>query len=514
MAYLMGVDLGSTSIKAVVYDPLGNHISSGSVPTPLSHLDPTHPTWCVWEPDKIWESVVACIRQALSQLGSPQEVTALAVTGFGMDGLPMDKDGKPLYPLISWHCPRTIPQSEAFAKQVGAKRIFDITGKQVMAIDSIYRMIWLKENHPELLERTYKWLLIEDFVNYMLCGEYATDYSMATCTSVFRQDIRDWSDELIAEAGIPRSIFPKAMQSGQVLGQVLASAAVQTGLSPATRVVLGGHDYICGAYAVGAINDDVMLDVTGTWEMLVQASSVLNTSQAAFESGYYMEGHVAKDRYCAVGGTVSGDMTEWMRNHLSEKEAAEAEKAGASIWQEITKTVEKASPRSGCFFLPHFSGAGAPQFNPNSMGAFVGLQNSVSKADMMRAVFEGLDYQFRRMVESFAKYKLGNAQRIIATGGATRNTFWLQNKADVTGMPIEVPTVHEATPLGAAMLAGLGTGVYKNDAEAVASVRKSSVLYQPDMKLHAMYDEYYKAIYCKLQDALAEINREISVRFR
>lgn len=210
MAYLMGIDLGSTSIKAVVYDETGNMIACGSQPTPLTHDNPDQPTWCVWDPKRIWDCVVYASMEATSKIKNVEEIKAVAVTGFGMDGLPMDRDGNPLYPMISWHCPRTIPQYEAFTRRIGAENIFHRTGKRAQAIDTIYRMQWVQENHPEIMDATDKWLLIEDYINYMLCGVKATDYSMATCTSAFDQRTHDWCDDLLREAGISKSIFPKA----------------------------------------------------------------------------------------------------------------------------------------------------------------------------------------------------------------------------------------------------------------------------------------------------------------
>ena len=513
MRYLMGIDLGSTSIKAVIYDYSGNPVSYGTQPTPLSHLDPAQPTWSVWEPEKIWACVKLSVRQALSGVSSPDDVGAVAVTGFGMDGLPLDKSGAPLYSMISWHCPRTIPQSRSFSEKIGKKRIFELTGKQVMDIDSIYRMLWLKENHPELLEAADKWLLIEDFINFKLCGVQASDYSMATCTSVFDQRSRSWSKELIEAAGIPLSLFPPVYQSGTPLGTILPSAAEETGLAKTTQVVLGGHDFICGAYAVGAIDSNVLLDLTGTWEMLLLATDRVNLSDDLYDSGYYIEGHVATNRYMYVGSFISGDMTEWLKHHLSACDPGTL--AGSNPWPAIIKAVEEAPLGSrGCFFLPHFSGAGAPFRDPNSMGAFLGLQNIVSRGDMMRAVFEGLDYQFRMMLESFQSYRLGTPERIIATGGAAKNAFWMQNKADITGLSLTVPDVYEATPLGAAMLAGLGCGVYKNDAEAVQAVQKPSVTYDPDESKYRQYSQYYNEVFCTLQKELCGINHKLSSLFR
>ena len=515
MAYLMGIDLGSTSIKAVVYDETGNMIACGSQPTPLTHDNPDQPTWCVWDPKRIWDCVVYASMEATSKIKNVEEIKAVAVTGFGMDGLPMDRDGNPLYPMISWHCPRTIPQYEAFTRRIGAENIFHRTGKRAQAIDTIYRMQWVQENHPEIMDATDKWLLIEDYINYMLCGVKATDYSMATCTSAFDQRTHDWCDDLLREAGISKSIFPKAYQAGRVLGTILPMAARETGLAPGTVVVLGGHDYICAALATGAIDESVLLDITGTWEMLVLATDQISLTDKLYESGYYLEGHVAKGKCCYVGSTVSGDMTEWMRKNLCAEERMIASAQEVDVWTAIIDACHKSPPGSnGCMFLPHFSGAGAPNRNPNSMGAYVGLHNAVRKRDMMRSVMEGLDYQFRMMVESFTENRLGSPQRIIATGGAAYNKFWMQNKADITGHCLEVPELYEATPLGAAMVAGLGIGIYDNEQQAVEAVRRKVTVYEPDHALHEQYNDYYQNIYVHLQDALKDINHAISKRFR
>ncbi|MEA5004262.1 MAG: FGGY-family carbohydrate kinase, partial [Christensenella sp.] len=514
MGYLMGIDIGSTTIKAVVYDDRGNHIASGSQQTPLTY-DKKQPAWCVWEPQRIWDCVVYSIMEALSKLPDPHTVTALAVTGFGMDGLPLDAEGKPLYPIISWHCPRTIPQSEALSKKAGAKYIFEQTGKQVQSIDSVYRMMWMQENHPQIMEQTKTWLLIEDFVNFMLCGEMATDYSMATTTSVFDVKTHEWCKSLIDQAGVPDTIFPHPRQAGHVLAEVLPMVARQTGLSPQTKVVLGGHDYICGALAVGAIDEGVLMDITGTWEMVVQASAKADTSEQIFNSGFYIEGHVVPERYCYVGCTVSGDMTEWLKKNLAAEEKLIAETQGIGIWDAITQACGQSVAGSrGCIFLPHFSGAGTPYHDADSMGAFLGMHNQIRNQDMIRSVIEGLNYQFRMMVDAFAGNCLGEAQKIVAIGGATRNGFWMQNKADVVGCRLEVPAIYEATPLGAAMVAGMGTGVFKDAREAVEAVRKDVVVYEPDRAAHEIYEEYYQNIYCKLQFVLKDINREISKRVR
>lgn len=515
MAYLLGIDLGSTTIKAVIYDENGRMVSQGSRPTVLSHPDPAHPTWCVWEPEDIWDAVCQAVRQSLSRMTQPVSVKGVAVTGFGMDGLPLGTDGQPMYPLISWHCPRTNDIAREFSERIGQEHIFGIAGAQMMTIHSIYRMIWMKRNHPEILDRTDKWLLIEDYVNFRLCGEMATDYSMAWNTSVLDQRKKSWSSELIGHAGIPESIFPEIRPSGTVLGALTPAAAVQTGLSPDTQVVLGGHDYICAALAAGAVNDDVVMDVTGTWEMVLQASATLSHDRRIFDSGYYVENHVAKDRFCFVASTVCGDMTEWLKNNLAAEEQAEAVRMGTNVWKLLMdKAAKSPAGAHGCFFLPHFSGAGAPAIDPGSMGAYIGLQNAVDKGDIIRATIEGLNYQFYSMIEALEQALAVSPGRICAVGGATNNAFWMQNKADVCNKMIEVPELYEATPLGAAMLAGIGVGVYKDEQEAISSVKRPGITYEPVRRRAEQYAEYYHEIYKKIYGALRDVHHTISRKFR
>ncbi len=201
MDCLMGIDLGSTSLKAVVYDLDGNKVAGGSRPTERFHPNPEHPDWTVWQPEQIWGGTAEAIREAVARLPGSARICAVAVTGMGMDGLPVDEQGNWLYPLISWHDPRTVPQLQWWLDNIGAEKQFSIGGNPVWPINSALRMRWVAEHEPEIYRRTHKWLLIEDFLNFMLCGRHVTDYSMASCTLLFDQRTLQWSDELLAPVG-------------------------------------------------------------------------------------------------------------------------------------------------------------------------------------------------------------------------------------------------------------------------------------------------------------------------
>ena len=175
-----------------------------------------HPEWTVWQPEQIWGGTAEAIRDALAEIGDPAQVKAVAVTGMGLDGVPMDEQGCWLYPFISWHDMRTLPQFEWWKANIGAEKTFLTGGWPLWATSTALRILWMQEHEPEILARTDKWLLIEDFLNLMLCGCKATDYTMASCTAVFDQARHTWSDELLAQAGIPRRLFSDPLPSGTV----------------------------------------------------------------------------------------------------------------------------------------------------------------------------------------------------------------------------------------------------------------------------------------------------------
>jgi xylulokinase len=509
----MGIDLGSTSLKAVIYDLAGNPIASSSRPTERYNPYPEHPEWTVWQPEQIWGGTAAAIKEAVSQLDDPRRIKGVAVTGMGMDGVPMDEEGNWLYPFISWHDPRTAPQLSWWQEHIGAEKNFSIGGNTLWRFSTALRLVWMAEHEPEILARTDKWLLIEDFINFMLCGRRATDYTMASCTLLFDQCKLDWSDEILKLSGIERRLLCDASPSGTLLGEVSPSAAEATGLAMGTPVVLGGHDYLCGALPVGAFQPGVVLDVTGTWEIILTAIPQPVLTPEVQKTGMTVEAHVARDMYAAWGGAVAADMLEWYRKEYGLEAKQRAQKEGGVDWDYLVAEAAAAPAGAhGVMFLPHMSTAGCPVVDARSMGGFVGLSSFVTKGDLLRAIIEGLDYQFLDIV-NVMRAGLGiRPEKFVVVGGAVRNRFWMQNKADVVGVPIEVPEVEEATPLGAAILAGMGVGLYKNEQDAFQHVYRPGRTYEPDLSLASKYADWFE-VYKQLYPALKSISHQLYDRF-
>jgi xylulokinase len=332
-----------------------------------------------------------------------------------------------------------------------------------------------------------------------------TDFSMGSNYSAMIQQTHTWSDRIISALKLPGHILPTPTQSGTVLGKILPSVAAEIGLSGDELVVLGGHDYICAALAAGIRSGGDLMDINGTWEMLVKGMTKADTTYT--DSYFYMESHVARNLWCGISAAVSGDMMEWLKNNYGNP-------ADEKVWENLMAEAESAAPGSrGCTFLPHFSGSNAPLIEPTSLGAYIGMNNQINRADIIRATVEGLTYKTREMLEAMMANSNEKLAVIKATGGAIKNRFWMQCKADVLGVPVETPELYEATPLGAAMLAGIGAGLYKDEEDAVKAVYKSGASYEPDMHNHERYSDYYRNIYVKIQGSLSEVNTAIFNRF-
>ncbi|MDR3182825.1 MAG: hypothetical protein LBT89_07910 [Planctomycetaceae bacterium] len=501
---LLGIDLGSTSVKAVLYDTAGNAAAQDSTPMRRFHPSDVHPEWTVWEPAALWDDVAAVCRNVISAAGNAAVIKGIAVTGMGVDGLPMTDDGTALYPLISWLDPRTEHQYEWWMNNIGSEITYRIGGNPVWAMNSACRMLWIKENEPDIFRRTYKWLLIEDFINYRLTGRFATDYSMASYTMLFDKKRRCWSDELSRLADIPAAILPEILPSSSFLGTVTAAAAKKTALKEGTPVYLGGNDHICSSLPVGAFREGCIMNITGTWETVCLVSPTPPEDTALGESGIMTQANVLSDRYTIWGGNPAGEMIEWYRRSV----AAALETKQTPDWDALIAAAQESPPGcGGVMFLPHLDGCKCPWVDPRSRGAFIGLNTRTSHSEMFRSVIEGLGYQILTVIRLMEASVQMQAAELIATGGGTRNRFWMQNKADMTGLRVRIPAVGEATVLGAAILAGIGAGVYRDAEDAFVQVGRTGETLEPNEKLTAFYNARLP-LFRSLYEATAPLHRQ------
>ena len=498
---IAAIDLGSTSIKVFVYDADGRCVASASRPTErYNPCADKHPDWVFWNPDGIWGGVCAAFRDVTASVDA-HKIKGVAVTGMGMDGVPVDAQGNALYPFISWHCGRTVPQAKWWEEHVGQDRTFAIAGLPPWAMTGVMRVRWMMEHEPDILRAAHKWLLIEDYVNCRLCGAMATDPSMASCMLLFDQQARQWSEELVAASGIPRGLLPGVLPSGTRLGEVHAEAARLTGLAEGTPVILGGHDHLCGTLPVGAHCPGIVSNVMGSWEILIATVSRAVCDPKLGRSGICVQSQVAPGRYAVWGGAPSASALNWCRELTGD----DKETWDASFARCAADTQPGAG---GAVFLPYLFAATCPVNDPAATGAFIGLRNTTRKADLFRAVVEGLNYQFLHILQTMERSMQTRFGRIVVSGGATQNTFWMQNKADISGMDVEVSAIQDTSPLGAAILAGVAAGVWPDIDAAVGRVKGDTRVFHPCPENHKRYQplvEVYQGLAAALHPAHAAL---------
>ncbi|MHB1294287.1 MAG: FGGY-family carbohydrate kinase [Anaerolineae bacterium] len=502
MQLLLGVDLGTTNIKAVAYTVDGRPVAQASSPTPTTIEGVRQASQ---NPSELYGACAQAIRQVTAQLSPADTIIGLAMASVGEAGVPLDAHGQPVYPIIAWYDERPRPQAEQLAERVTEKTLYHISGLPMGHTFTLNKLLWLRACQPGVFSRLRAWLCISDYVAYRLTGERCMGYSLASRTLALDLRRRAWSEELLSLAGVDAAIFPPLQPEGSPVGRVSAEAARQTGLVEGTPVFVGGHDHVCGALAMGAFEPGRVLDSTGTTEAeLVTLTDVAPHLDAA-DLSFCLGCHVASGRYYALGSILgAGSMISWLADLLWP--GAQADR-GQAI-QALTEAAA-TSPRGakGLYVLPHLAGAGSPDRDSLARGVFVGLTLSQGRADMARATLEGLAYELRWLWEALERFSGHPIEQVISAGGGARNTFWSQIKADVTGRPLTIPQHTEAVALGAAMLAGIGAGIYRDAQEAHRQVDVPAGEVQPQMEDSDFYAGRYHALMAQVRPLAAELGR-------
>lgn len=487
MGYLVGVDVGTTNTKAVLYDPeVGRVLAVASRPTRVHH---PRPDLSEYDPAEIWSAVVECIREATA--GRVADVQAISSTSMAEAGVPIDRSGRYLYPIISWLDNRSAPQAERWREWLGPAEAFRITGQTIQAKFSINKLMWLRENAPEVVERLHKWLCMEDFVLYKLSGADAIDYSLASRTFAFDQRALAWSPRMLDLAGFSEDVFPRAYPSGTAVGEVTPAASAETGLPAGAIVATGGHDHLCGSLAAGVVGPGALLDSMGTAESGLLLSDRFDPDPRLLEAGYCHYAHVIPGYYVTLFGLMGGGVLDWLVQQFW-PEARMPGLVRARCFDEALALAAAVPPgASGLVWLPHLGGGGTDQPDEQPRAALVGLTTALDRGHLVRALLESLCYWLRGKLETMEEIA-PVGPTITAIGGGARSALWMQVKANVTGREVRVPLVPEATALGAALLAGVGAGAFASTAEAAASVVRPTTVYAPDPARVAEYGQSYE----------------------
>ena len=508
--YILGLDIGTTGCKSIVFSPDGEIISSAYGEYKLYHR---RVEWSELNPIEAWNTIKRTIRRSVENGRiKPEEITALSTSVLGDAFIPVDKEGNPLYWSMTTFDARAVKQTRWWEENFGADEIYQITGQPLTSSMPIYplpKIQWLREHEPKVYEKTWKFLCWEEYVNMKLCEKPVTDFSVASRTMMFDITRKRWSEEILEVAGIDESLLPEVMPAGAVIGHISPKASEETGLSEDTLVVTGGHDQPCGALGAGLIESGPAMDATGTVECIGVILDRLVLNEQLRREGFAVHNYVIEDEYFLFGfNPTSGVILRWFRDNFAEKERMEADEKGINVYEILTSlAAESPIGARGLFFLPYFEGSGTPTFNRKARGVLLGLTLAHKKSDVLRALFEGLSYELRRNIEAIERHGT-RISEIRAIGGGARSDFWLRIKADVTGQPIVVPNVTEASSLGAAILAGVGSGVYRDIKEAVSGIYTERIKFIPRALNVEKYSRYYD-LYKRIYDALAGIFDEI-----
>jgi len=478
MAYFLGIDTSTTSSKALIIDESGKVITVASAP---HTLQTPKPLWSEQDPKEWWVAVSSSIKSALEKSGiRGDEVAAVGLTG-QMHGLVLlDGEGNVLRPAILWNDQRTQSQCDEIHQIIGKEKFISITGNVALTGFTAPKILWVKENEPELYAKAKHVLLPKDYIRLKLTGEYAMDRAGGAGTVLFDLKARDWSDEVLSALDIPRDWMPKTFEGTEVTGLINEEAAVLTGLKVGTPVVAGGGDQAAGAVGMGAVEPGVVSLTVGTSGVVFAT-----TPSALIEPAGRLHAfcHAAPGMWHFMGVMLSAaGSLQWYHDTLT---------PGMSF-DEITKEAESIPAGSeGLQFLPYLSGERTPYPDPMARGAFIGLTLRHSRGHMTRAVLEGVAFGLKDSFTLIQNAGLGEITQVRASGGGTKSALWRQIFASVLNAELVTVNTTEGGAYGAALLAGVSAGVWKDTASACKACIKITGSTLPDADQVKMYQKAY-----------------------
>lgn len=493
--YVIAHDLGTSGNKATLFSESGELVASYTCPYPTYYKEDN---WVEQSPEDWWKAICQTT-QALLKIVSASDIAGVALSGQMMGCLCVDRKGKPLRPHILYCDQRSLEEEACLMAKIDPYHFYEITGHRISASYSIEKLLWVKANEPEVFRSTYKMLNAKDYINFRLCGKMATDPSDASGTNAYDLNRWAWSEEIIEAAGLDLSLFPKVRSSVEVIGEVTAEASNATGLKRGTPVVCGGGDGSCAGVGVGCIRPGTVYNCLGSssWIALTVEKPIVDEQRRTMNWAHVVPGLLHPS------GTMqtAGSAYSWMVNTLCQYEQSVAEDSGKSVFDLIDDQIGKVPVGSNkLLFLPYLMGERTPRWNVDAKGAFVGLTLAHRHEDMLRAVMEGITLNLGYILHIFRSHL--PIDRLTVVGGGARNTIWQQMMADIYDAEIQVPNyLEEATSMGAAVLAGIGSGLFADFDVIDRFIRIQKTLYPiPEnvakyKALMQVFDQSYYALY-------------------
>lgn len=491
MKQLLGIDIGTSACKVAVFDTDGKVLAQANEPYKVYY---PNPGWAEQDADEWWEAIVKATKTVLSVDGvSADEICGIGVDGQSWSAIPVDKDGKALDRTPIWMDTRARDICERVKAEVGEDEIFKVAGNDFLPSYTTPKMLWFKENKPEVFEKTYKFLQSNSYIVLKLTGKMSQDLSQGYGIHFFNMEKLSYDEEMANKLGLSVNLVPELYKCDEVVGVVTAEAAKITGLKEGTPVVAGGLDAASGTLGAGVYKEGQTQEQGG------QAGGMsICTPKALAHKKLILSAHVVPGQYLLQGGSVGGGgALKWFRQEFGQDMS----------FDDLTKEAEATpSGADGVTFLPYMSGERSPIWDPDAKGVFYGLSFDKTRGHMIRAVLEGVAYSLEHNMRTAAETGV-TVNEMNAMGGSANSVLWTQIKADVTGKTFKVPASDTASTWGAALLAGVGTGIYKDYEEAVEKTIKITRVQEPDMAKHEMYKknmDLYLELYTKLKDTFAK----------
>ena len=487
-AYLLGIDIGTSACKVAVFEKSGTVLAQSNQPYRLYY---PHPGWVEQDADEWWHAICDGIRDVLDRSGiAPADIVGIGIDGQSWSAIPVDKDGNALARTPIWMDTRARDICDRVKSEIGFDRIFSVAGNDFLPSYTTPKMLWFKEQAPDIYKKTYKFLQSNSYIALKLTGVMSMDLSQGYGVHFFHMDDCTVDAGLAKDMGLSADLVPQLYECHEIVGKVTAEAAAWTGLAEGTPVAAGGLDAACGTLGAGVYLPGQTQEQGG------QAGGMsICVDHALAHPKLILSPHVVPGMWLLQGGTVGGGGTlRWFRQELAADES----------FDDLTALAENIAPGSdGVIFLPYMAGERSPIWNPDAKGVYYGLGYDKTKGHLVRATLESVAYSLEHNLRVAAK---AGAQvgELNAMGGASNSRLWTQIKADVTGKTIKVPASDTASTLGAAILAGVGVGVYEGFEEAVNETIVITRVQEPDMEAHEQYKKYMQ-MYLDLSEALTPI---------
>jgi len=500
MAYVMGIDVGTSAVKVILVSEKGEMVSAADAEYPL--LTP-RPGWAEQEPEDWWQGTVAAARSCLEKAevvtGGEVKVAAVGLSGQMHGSVFLNGEGRVLRPALLWCDQRTEAQCNYITRTVGQNKLVELTCNKALTGFTAPKLLWLKQEEPELYSQVSKVLLPKDYIRYRMTGEFATEVSDASGTLLFNVAGRDWSEDMLQALGIPRHWLPECFESLEVSGHVNKEAARALGLQEGTPVVGGGGDQAAGAVGNGIVREGTSSCVLGTSGVVFWHAEAPVFDQ---QGRLHCFCHAVPQKWHLMGVTLSaGGALQWFRDSLCIEEKKEAWEQGISPYRIIDRQADEVPAGSeGLIFLPYLAGERTPHADAAARGAFIGLSLRHGKPHLARALMEGVSMSLRDCLELGRELGL-KTSRVCLSGGGARSLVWRQITADIFNVEVFRAVVDEGPAYGAAVLAAVGAGMVDTVEDACQKFIRVADTTGPDPSRNELYEHLY-ALYRSLYPSL------------